>query len=284
MYKQVNSFDTNNKKRIYNLLTLKGETLIKGDLLALNRGLKYNEQFSNFFTEISTQIDILLIYFINDEISASLHDRANLSLLIEELTTDYYIDEDFKILEVAKEDLKDLFANRTNFIIGSNFFDFTVNTYSVFEYNMSILYENLILKYPRSNKKEKKLIELIKKYTKNENSEEKQVLLEKIKKINFYISSSEKIEYVLSKSLKTKDELKKIKEFIIFYRNQRNTIHNLGINKGKSESLIVNDIKMQMETEKPLFTENYNSVIYACRELVSIYESILFDITEEIIF
>jgi len=242
------------------------------------------QQFSNFFTEISSQIDILLIYFINDEISASLNDRATLSLLIEELTTDYYTDEDFKVLEVAKKDLRDLFTNRTDFIIGSNFLDFTINTYSVFEYNMSILYEIVILKYPRSNKKEKELIELIKKYTENKNLEEKQVLLEKIKKINFYISSSEKIDYVLSKCSKIKDELEKIKEFITFYRNQRNTIHNLGINKGKSQSLIVNDIKMQMETEKPLFTEDHNSAIYSCRKLVSIYESILTNITGEIVF
>lgn len=30
MYEKVNSFDKNNKERIYNLLVLKGEALIKG--------------------------------------------------------------------------------------------------------------------------------------------------------------------------------------------------------------------------------------------------------------
>lgn len=37
MYEKVNSFDTNIKERIYNLLVLKGEALIKGDFFHTDR-------------------------------------------------------------------------------------------------------------------------------------------------------------------------------------------------------------------------------------------------------
>jgi len=120
MHQQKNKFDKNNKERIYNLLVLKGEALWKGQFLAMRQSNMSGESCSNLFTAISDQIDPLLIYFINDEISASLHERGLLINLIKEVIGDHYNDEHFKRLQYAQIYLKDLFAKRTDFIIGSN--------------------------------------------------------------------------------------------------------------------------------------------------------------------
>lgn len=284
MYEQVNKFDTNNKERIYNLLVLKGEALLKGRFLAMRQEIGNGEEYSNFFTAISDQIDTLLIYFINDEISASLHERGPLRSLIEEVKKDHYIDKHFKLLKSAESDLLNLFANRTDFIIGSSFLDFKVNTFSAFEKYIDGLYENLLLSSPRSNKKEMKLIELIKKYSESDNASEKQSTLEKIKKISFYVSSAEKIEYVLSKSGYEKLEMDKARNFLNFYRNQRNSIHNLGIHRGKSQSVTVSGIEIKLDTDKPSYTKNHNSAIFFCRELMDIYERMHLGVTGEAVF
>lgn len=280
----MNKFDENNKERIYNLLVLKGEALLKGQFLALRQGKACGELHSNFFTAISDQIDPLLIYLINDEITASLLERGPLTKLIEEVKNSHYSDEHFKRLQYAEDDLQDLFANRTDFIIGSNLLDFKVSTFSSFEKHVEELYERLLLRKPRSDKKEKKLIELICKYSESSDGDKKASILEQIKKITFYVSSAEKIDYVLSKSGIQKDRLDEVRIFLNLYRNQRNTIHNLGVHKGKSQSLIINGIEITLENGKPSYTENHNSAIFACHELMDIYELMHTGITGEAVF
>lgn len=280
----MEKFDKNNKQRIYNLLVLKGEALMKGELLSIHQGSRSGELHSNFFTAISDQIDPLLIYFINDEISASLFERGPLIDLIEEAKNDHYSDMHFKRLQYAESDLQDLFANRTDYIIGSNFLDFKINTFSAFEKYVEQLYENLVVNKPRSNKKEKKLIELVMQYSIGANDQEKASILDKIKKISFYVSSSEKIEYVLSHSGIHKEEIDETRAFLNFYRNQRNTIHNLGVHKGENQSMVLNQIGVVMENGKPSYTENRNSAIYACHTLMDIYESMHCGITGERVF
>ena len=284
MHAQVNKFDTNNKERIYNLLVLKGEALLKGQFLAMRQEVSNGEEYSNFFTAISDQIDTLLIYFLNDEISALLDDRGPLRSLIEEVKKDHYIDEHFKRLEYAESDLPNLFANKTDFIIGSNLLDFKVNTFSAFEKYIDELYEILLLTNPRSNKKEMKLIKLIQKYSESDNTTEMQSTLEQIKKISFYVSSAEKIEYVLSKSSYEQPERDKARSFLNFYRNQRNSIHNLGVHRGMSQSVTVSDIEIKLDTDKPSYTTNHNSAIFACRELMGIYEKMHLGVTGEVVF
>ncbi|WP_147459023.1 hypothetical protein [Pseudomonas sp. AOB-7] len=275
MYEKVNSFDINNKERIYNLLVLKGEALIKGYFLALKQGACKGQPYSNFFTTMSNQIDLLLVYFINDEISASLHERGPLSELRDELIADFYQDEDFKRLEIAKQDLFELFGARTDFIIGSNFLDFTVNTFSTFEHYVDELYEELIQIEPRSNKKEIELVKLIEIYSSELDEDKKKCALEKIKGVNFYVSSAEKISYVFSKCNMDKQVRSELRDFLDHYRSQRNTVHNLGIHKGKSKSIEVDGIEIKLDESNPSFTENYNSAIFACRKLMDIYEIML---------
>ena len=283
-YPRINKFDTNNKERIYNLLVLKGEALLKGQFLAMHQKIRNGEEYNNFFNAISDQTDTLVAYFINDEISASLPERGPLEILIGEVINNHYNDEHFKRLEYAKSDLKNLFANKTDFIIGSNLLDFKVNTFSVFEKYVGDLYDKLLLSNPRSNKKEKKLIELISNYSESNCEEDKVSILDKIKTISFYVSSAEKIEYVLSKSGIQKEQINETRSFLKLYRSQRNSIHNIGVHRGERQSVTVRNIEIVLDKDKPGYTENHNSAFFACHKLMDIYEIMHTSITGEVVF
>lgn len=284
MSEKINTFDKNNVERIYNLLVLKGEALQKGHFLEWRKSRSAGCHYSNFFTAMSDQIDSLLIYFINDEISASLEDRGPLVDIIIEAKRKHFISEHFKRLEYAEDDLKKLFSERTDFMISSSIFDFKINTFSVFEKYVCDLYERLMCESKRSDKKEQRLVDLIGKYSESASEELKRSVLEDIKKISFYVSSAEKINYVLSKSKFSKEDVKKFRIFIDFYRNHRNTIHNLGINKGVRQSIEVEDIEIQLNENSPAYTANHNSAFFACRELMVIYEKMHGSVTGEFVF
>ncbi|MDH1379648.1 hypothetical protein N5J07_09325 [Comamonas aquatica] len=280
MFDIIIDYDKNSKNRIYNLLVLKGESLIKANSLAISQGIK-EEGYSNFYSVISDQIDLLLSYYINDEITASLRDRGGLEGLIEEAINDYYEEEHYKRIEFAKGDLKNLFKWKTDFLVSSSLLDFKVSTYSAFEFYVEKLYEKLILIHPRSNKEEV-LISLIKNHPPNSSDEKIHDLVNKIKKISFYVSGSEKINYVISKSKLSKEEKKEAREFVSFYGSQRNTIHNLGIHKGESKSMTVEGIDITLNEGHACFTDNHNSTFFACRKLMDIYEKIHEEITGEV--
>jgi len=214
MYEQINNFDKNNMERIYNLLVLKGEALLKGHLLAMHHNANNFSEYNNFFTAISNQADTLLIYFINDEISASLHERGPLRKLIKDVRSIHYIDEHFKRLEYAESDLHELFANRTDFVIGSNILDFKVNTFSAFEKYIGELYDKLLSNQQRSDKKEKKLIKLIGEYSESHNEEARQSILEKIKK---FLSTYLVLKKLSMYSLDQKSQMTKRSSSVTFW-------------------------------------------------------------------
>ncbi|EHJ9990566.1 TPA: hypothetical protein NG570_004582 [Vibrio parahaemolyticus] len=284
MFDKACEYDINSKGRIYNLLVLKGESLIKADFLARCQGIKEGENYANFYSAMSDQIDLLLSYYINDEITASLDARGGLLDLIEETINDYYEEEHFKRLEFAKEDLQRLFKCKTDFLVSSSLVDFKVSTYSVFEYYVDKLYEQLISIYPRSNKKEEDLISLIRKCPPDASDEKMYELVDKIKRISFYVSGLEKINYVISKSKLSKEEKKEAREFISFYGSLRNTIHNLGVNRGKSKSITIKGIDITLDEGACSYTDNHNSTFFACQKLMEIYEKIHQDITGEVCF
>ncbi|HGF4933783.1 TPA: hypothetical protein ACF5BZ_001154 [Vibrio parahaemolyticus] len=133
----------------------------------------------------------------------------------------------------------------------------------------------LISVSPRSNKKEKELVKLIERYNSESDLNKKNLTLEKIKGVNFHISSAEKTSYVLSKCEMDKEERIKAREFLDYYRSQRNTVHNLGIHKGKPQAIVVDGIEINLDKDRPSFTSDHNSATFACRRLMEIYEVIL---------
>ncbi|WP_234775308.1 hypothetical protein [Paraburkholderia tropica] len=278
-FHQDSEFDKNSKNRIYNLLVLQGEALIKGEFLRINSKNSSDKYYHNFFSAISNQIDLLLAYFINEEISASLENRGPLSNLIAETISDNQSDVDYKRLEIAKHDLFKLFSERTDFIIGSAIFDFRVSTYSAFEKFTGLLYDDLILRFPRSDEKERKLASLISRYAAEKTDDARKEILEKIKKISFYVSGAEKIGYILSKNTDIESQIPDAKSFLAHCQKQRNSVHNLGIHHGESDSVTVEGIDITIGKNQASSSSDYSSHFFACRKLMDIYEAMYTSVT-----
>lgn len=273
MSAQIFGPDKNSNKRIYNFLILKGECLIKGHFSELRKGAAQGDAYSNFYTAMSDQVDSILTYFINEEISASLPNRGPLISILDQAIKDNYEEKHFKRLEVAKADLPDLFSNKTDFIIGSAFLDFKVGTFSVFEKYIGLLYDEIAPK-DRHERKEKELIKYICLYSSCTDDSKKSSILKKIKNISFYLSGAEKIEYVLSKCRDADLDIIETRSFLNFYRKQRNTVHNLGVNEGEADSTTIEGIEISLGTHSASFTSDRNALIYAAKKLLRIYEKV----------
>ncbi len=273
MSAQIFGPDRNSNKRIYNLLILKGECLIKGHFSELRKGAAHGDNYSNFYTAMSDQVDSILTYFINEEISASLPNRGPLTSILDQAIEDNYEERHFKRLELAKADLPDLFSSKTDFIIGSAFLDFKVGTYSAFEKHIGLLYD-IVAPKDRLERKEKELVKYICIYSSCTNESKKSSTLKKIKNINFYLSGAEKIEYVLSKCRDNDLDIVETRNFLNFYRKQRNTVHNLGINEGEADSTTIKGIEISLGAKSASFTSDRNALIYAAKKLLRIYEKV----------
>jgi len=254
-------------------MMLKGKCLqYHNDLI---RSIIINEPIffsKTFYSSMSDTIDNLLFFFLNDEVSASLDNRGPLGDIID--------CEDFPLYKLVNSDVEKLFQERTDFIIGSYFLDFTVSSFSVFEKWICNMYEELRPRKPSKGKKAKRLEKLIEQYYQTSSPSEKSLILEKIMVgCSAYVSSSEKIEFCMSRLTNDyKRDVKKDKKIINLYRNQRNTIHNLGVHKNKSiEPISIKGIDMDLKEGLPSFTEDRNSHIYICDELVEIYRAMCQD-------
>ncbi|SOF00961.1 hypothetical protein SAMN05446635_9038 [Burkholderia sp. OK233] len=252
---------------------------MKGEFLRMNSESNREKYYHNFFTAISNQIDLILAYFINEEISASLENRGPLSNLIAETISDNQSDLDYKRLEIAKDDLLKLFSERTDFLIRSAVFDFRVSTYSVFEKFTGLLYDDLILRFPRSDERERKLASLMSHYTAEKSENSRKEIIEKIKKISFYVSGAEKIGYILSKNPEIESQIPDAKSFLAHCQKQRNSVHNLGVHHGEPDSVTVEGIDITIGKNKASSTSDYSSHFFACRKLMDIYEAMYTSVT-----
>ncbi|WP_152986400.1 hypothetical protein [Aeromonas allosaccharophila] len=281
---EIMIYDKNNSKRIYNLFVLKGKCLDYSEKhiesVCQSRDLPCIFNRSDFFGDMSCAIDDLLLYFLNDEVSASLENRGPLGDIINQALNIHKKPEDAKLIELAFHDVQNLFMNRTDFMIGSYFLSFTVNSFSVFEKWVCNLYGEIKGRTPPTNKKENELIKLIQKYNSAKESEKENILNAIMKNCSSFVSSSEMIEFCLSRLTSAYDRNKENDMSLVrLYRDKRNTIHNLGIHKKKSVSPInIKGINIELNEGMPSFTEDFNSNIYMCEELVEIYAAMLRDL------
>ena len=277
-------YDVNNSKRIYNLMVLKGKCLKYNNDHIHDACEKFdlpsNFSASSFYSSMSDAIDNLLFFFVNDEVSASLDNRGPLGDILACSLEEHASENDGKYLEHSIPDIQELFKNRTDFIIGSNFLDFTVSSFSVFEKWLCNIYDELRIRKPSKNKKVKELKKLISKYNSidENNAQERDNLITKLMgSCSSYVSSSEKIDFALSLLTNSYErDIDQDREIIKMYRSKRNTIHNLGVHNHKSlKALNVQGVDVQLEQGRPSFTEDYNSNIYMCDEIVEIYQSMI---------
>lgn len=280
-------YDVNNSKRIYNLLVLKGKCLkYSNEHTALACSVIDLPEFfssTNFFSSMSDSIDISLFFFLNDEVSASLDNRGPLGDIMACALEEHGKEQDASSLRLAVSDTQELFRDRTDFMIGSSFLDFTVSSFSVFEKWVCNLYGEVRERKPTKNKKLKELDKLISRYNETDVSERSVIAQKIMDSCSSYISSSEKIEFSMSMLTDGYErDAKRDRDIINLYRSKRNTIHNLGVHAHKSIGPInIQGIELGLKEGMPSFTKDFNSSIYMCDELVEIYRAMIRDLKPE---
>lgn len=277
-------FDKNSMDRIYNLLVLKGKCLNYNRILISSASDSHHidaqTPLSTFFSSMSDVIDIFIINFINEEVSASRQEREPLCAIIDHIkcmckTTDHEW-----YLAISTRDCIDLFSKRIDFYIGSSFVDFSVSTYSAFEFWVCKLYSDLKREKGSSGSKVRSIKKIIEENIgmgRIESTAIEQAATEIVGKYMSYISGSEKIDFVMSCAKQNyRRDIKHDSETIYFCRNMRNSIHNLGTHEGNNITIDGGDYgKASLSTGNPAYCENFSINISLCADIVEIYNEII---------
>ncbi|AYM92571.1 MULTISPECIES: hypothetical protein [Serratia] len=199
-------------------------------------------------------IDLLLYNFMNDESLVVLNGREPLKLTmgvcIKGLAHGKY---NFPRRDDAIKEIRDLYINRNNEMIGSMILDFSVATFSALEMFLSEVY------YLKAKKE--KLAKDKKKYRGN-------------------VPANEKINTVLNLCMHAtnpiaKEEREKFKKCIDVLRDIRNTIHTLGIyTKDKDVTYTIDGASVYLRKSKPVTTDDHRFNFLMCKEIVSVYRRI----------
>jgi hypothetical protein len=303
-YNWVNKFDKNQKDRIKNLLKLNGLCIIEHNYISESCGQVNGEPGRTFFSDIVDISNVVLTWQIFDEISASLDNRGPLGQLIDEVRSDIYNDEDFDLgfewaYTLAFDDLKhrtfDPDLMYTDFINGSLFQDFIVGTYSAFEYWMTRIYDNTCKDSDVIDRRKEKVIKLIEKKKNTISDANEKGIVENwlvqnqeelskdiIKKFGSYVSSSEKIDKVISIASKNYSEALRDngvdpisnddRNLIKFYAAQRNSIHNLGKH---SKSLDISFYGVKIEEGKASYYKDHSDNVNLCSDLINLFVKVV---------
>lgn len=273
--------DANNLDRLKALISLKSRCLYWAEFC------KYTSK-STFFSDFNDEVNIPLIYILNDEFT-NISGRDEINLLIRKCADN---NEYFDFLEInncnydhelVHKDLQDVYVwgtdNQNHMVITR----FIVNAFSVFEFWVCKAYDVIKSSYESKNSKIKKLELQLKKYIESYNSNDidslEFVKNEIFTKTNSYVSSREKIDFVLSKIdfVNLKDEWKrdKAKELVSFLFNFRNTIHNVMVNKsGKDFKIEINGATVEILNGRSPNYENYSKFIHSMHLLVDMYSDL----------
>ncbi|WP_332401737.1 hypothetical protein [Vibrio metschnikovii] len=273
--------DKNNLDRLKALFSLKSRCLYWA---------KFNKNFvkSNFFADLNDEINMPLIYLLNDEFT-NISGRDDIVGLIDKCGEN---NEYFDFLEIKNpdydhklihKDLIDIYVWGTDNQIHMVLTRFFINAFSAFEFWMCKSYDIIKSRHKSKGLKLKKLECQLKKYVELYNSGDV-INLDSLKdeifsKTNSYVSSREKVDFVISKidfvNLKDKEKLEKAKELVSFLFAFRNTIHNVMVNKsGKDYKIEINDTKVELLNNFSPNFENYAKFIHSLHLLIDLYSDL----------
>lgn len=281
MYVKGRKFDINTKSRIYSLIVLKGRCIFNEDMLGLYMGLKPRPG-RTFYGDLSGAVDMLLYFFMNDEVSACMAGRGPLQELFDEVKQEYLDERDERMFRLAMEDIKNIYEERVDFMIGSSFLDFTVGSFSVFEFWMGRLYDRIKeTDADRRVRKAECVVRQIKRYNDAKDEVTRQAAVKKIMEEGSpFMSAKGKLDHIFSKlSADYARDAKKDLEIVGFYRAQRNTVHNLGIHAGEEDlKLLLDSGEVTLNVNEPSRTNDWATSIELCYELMNIYMAIIYDL------
>lgn len=281
--------DANNLDRLQALISLKSRCLYWAEFC------KYTSK-STFFSDLNDEVNMPLIYILNDEFT-NISGRDEIGSLIRKCTdNNKYFDyleinnHDYDH-ELVHKDLQDIYVWQTDNQNHMAITRFIVNAFSVFEFWVCKAYDIIKSSYKSKNSKMKKLESKLKKYVDayNSNNGEKLELIknEIFTTTNSYVSSREKVEFVLSKidfvNLKDEEKRDKAKELVSFFFNFRNTIHNVMVNKsGKDFKIEINGTTIELLNGRSPNYGNYAQSIHLIHLLIDLYSDLFMHLCENI--
>lgn len=277
----MTEIDKNNLDRLKALFSLKCRCLYWAE---------YNKFFakSSFFSDLNDEINMPLTYLLNDEFT-NVSGRDGIGDLIAKCNEN---NEYFDYLEIENsnydhnlihEDLKHIYVWGADKQIHMVLTRFIISAFSAFEFWMCKSYDIIKSNHKSKNSKLKKLESQLKKYVELYNDGDVEALdslkHEIFAKTNSYVSSREKIDFVISKmdfvNLKDKEKLEKAKELVSFLFAFRNTIHNVMVNKsGKDYKIEINGTKVELLNNSSPNFENYAKFIHSLHLLIDLYSDL----------
>ena len=290
-------FDSNNKSRIGAFLSLKDKCFYhESERLGIRFHINNNNlpfiYFSSFFSHMRDVCDLSILFLINEEISNGVGRKPYPKLIEEVMAEGFYsnkitVNNEVVIFDNIKvkftlEENKELLVNKFNGMLGSQILDFQVSAFSSFEFWISKLYETHKDEFESDliNSRELKYISLIEKHQNASESDKNKILQKIIKLPGGFFSFPDKINSIFKIIDKDKyrRNINRDKEIVSYLRANRNTVHNGGVHKGKTQTLSYNSKVFKLEPDKPAYNENYNDLIALIGELVDIYSEILYSL------
>ncbi|MHA6195038.1 hypothetical protein ACX3YG_11775 [Pseudomonas wadenswilerensis] len=291
----MSTFDDNHKKIIAAFMVLKNKaTILEKHTLRGNYQINKNRlpfiEIRNYYAALRDVCDLPIVFMVNEELSNTAARHLCPELLIDMmeerlLTPGVQVDgkpatlvhEDF---EASLSDIRALFVDRINGMVGSLMLDFTVSVFSCFEHWITKLYdgyaERLEAAYERSRKD--KVVKLLERYGMLKSDEERSKCLKEMLDVRGpYRSFPDKINalYKLADEKKYGRNINHDKDIIRFLGACRNTVHNSGLHRNGSLQITCNGITYFLETDRPWYTDSYPQSIALLGELSDIYSHLI---------
>ncbi|MDV5225993.1 hypothetical protein RZ760_008560 [Providencia rettgeri] len=245
-------YDVNSLERIKSLFKLRDflEYEINKNLIVIEHNEDILYRVTSIHQLMLHHVDLLLYNFINDESLVILKNRGTVRLtsaiMVAKLAEDGYT---FPIGDHNVKKIQELYISRNDEMIGSMLLDFSTGVFSSFEVSIQKLFNKKVLK---------KIIKSL-----------------KLRYHNFIPVSIQINEVFNIPSIKNNlscDDLEDYRNCIKIARLIRNTVHTLGVYKGRKMELYqIDGSSVTLKAGKGPITDNYCFYFSLCKKLVSIY-------------
>lgn len=291
----MSAFDGNHKMIIAAFMALKNKAIIlEKHTLRGNYQINKNRlpfiKVHNYYVLLRAICDLPIVFMMNEELSNTAARHLCPELLVEmlkegHLTPGVHVDgkpaalehEDF---EASLSDIRALFFDRINGMVGSLMLDFTVSAFSCFEHWITKLYngyaDKLEAKYEKSRKD--KILKLIERYGESKSDEETSKCLNEILHLRGpYRSFPDKINALFKMVDKQKygRDINHDKDVIKFLGACRNTVHNSGLHRSGPLQITCNGITYFLASDRPWYSASYPESIALLGELADIYSHLI---------
>jgi hypothetical protein len=241
--------------------------------------------YRSFYSDFRDVCDLPLFFLINEEISNK-HERDYLPALMMQVFEDgnfttNFREEDKSHLKTRHfKDVVRLVTEQYNEIIGSAMLDFTVSSFSVFEYWLDKFYDKSCHDHKNEilRSRAEKISDQLKKYAKSADEHSAEIISGKILSIpGKFISLPDKINGIstLIDQNIYKRNLRNDKDIIDFLSKKRNSVHNLGEHRGQDMTITVDGVEHSLSTGKPAFSTSWLNSLGLIGHLIKIYTELL---------